>query len=154
LNPRLLKVTVVPVGYDAITLDDRTSNNGIRFYSYDGYLVEADFTVVWGRAPADAPNIVANIGNYEKIETNVINPAMKAACQNEGAKYTAKELIQGATRSKFQDDLSASLEKQVASRNIHVLLALIRNISIKDNTTGKDQTQGLLATIQRANIEI
>jgi regulator of protease activity HflC (stomatin/prohibitin superfamily) len=154
LNPRLLKVTVVPVGYDAITLEDSTSKNGIRFYSYDGYLVEADFTVVWGRAPADAPNIVANIGNYEKIETNVINPAMKAACQNEGAKYTAKELIQGSTRSKFQDDLSASLEKQVASRNIHVLLALIRNISIKDNTTGKDQTQGLLATIQRANIEI
>jgi hypothetical protein len=153
LNPRLVKVTIVPVGYDAITLDHNT-NTGIRFYSYDGYLVEADFTVVWGRSPADAPNIVANIGNYEKVESNVINPAMKAACQNEGAKYTAKALIQGSTRSEFQDALSASLEKQVASRNIHVLLALIRNISIKDTTTGKDQTQGLLATIQRANIEI
>ena len=36
---------------------------------------------------------------------------------------------------------------------MHMLLALIRNITIKDNT-GKDQTDGLLATIQRANIEI
>jgi hypothetical protein len=152
LNPRMLKVTIVPVGYDQIALD-HSSNTGIRFYSYDGYLVEADFTVVWGRAPADAPHIVANIGSSEKVEQNVIEPAMKAACQNEGAKYTAKELIQGSTRSKFQDDLSKSLEDQVKSRNVHVLLALIRNISIKDNT-GKDQTQGLLATIQNANIQI
>jgi hypothetical protein len=35
-----------------------------------------------------------------------------------------------------------------------VLLALIRNIAVKDTVTGKDQTGGLLATIQRANIEI
>jgi hypothetical protein len=152
LNPRMIKVSVVPVGYDQITLED-SNQTGIRFYSFDGYQVEADFTVVWGRAPADAPHIVANIGSAEKVEQNVIEPAMKAACQNEGAKYTAKELIQGTTRSKFQDDLSASLENQVRSRNVHVLLALIRNISIKD-TTGKDQTQGLLATIQQANIEV
>jgi FKBP-type peptidyl-prolyl cis-trans isomerase (trigger factor) len=78
---------------------------------------------------------------------------MKAACQNVGAKYTSKELIQGTTRSKFQDELSESLERSVANRSVHVLLALIRNITVKDNT-GKDQTNGLLATIQRANIEI
>ncbi|MGH7176203.1 MAG: SPFH domain-containing protein [Tepidisphaeraceae bacterium] len=152
LNPRMVKVTIVPIGYDQITLD-HNSGTGIRFYTSDGYQVEADFTVVWGRSPADAPNIVANIGSIDRVRENVIEPAMKAACQNEGAKYGAKELIQGATRSKFQDDLSAALEKQVASRNIHVLLALIRNIAIKD-TAGKDQTEGLLATIQRANIEI
>jgi uncharacterized membrane protein YqiK len=63
------------------------------------------------------------------VRENVIEPAMKAACQNEGAKYGAKDLIQGKTRSQFQDDLSAALEKQVAARNIHVLLALIRNIA-------------------------
>ena len=161
LNPRLVKVDVVPVGYDAITLDhsekraSKTAmeNPSVRFYSGDGYLVEADFTVVWGVSPADAPEIVANIGGWDMVRGNVIEPAMKAACQNVGAKYTSKELIQGTTRSKFQDELSASLETTVASRNVHVLLALIRNITIKDNT-GKDQTGGLLATIQRANIEI
>jgi hypothetical protein len=151
LNPRMIKVTIVPVGYDAIALEH--PDKAIRFYSNDGYLVEADFTVVWGRAPGDAPNIIANIGSSHKVESNVIEPAMKAACQNEGAKYTAKELIQGTTRSRFQDDLSQSLEDQVKTRNIHVLLALIRNISIKD-TAGKDQTMGLLQTIQQANIEI
>lgn len=152
LNPKVLKVTIVPVGYDQITLDHST-NTSVRFYSYDGYQVEADFSVVWGRTPADAPNIVANIGTVDKVRTNVIEPAMKAACQNEGAKYTAKELIQGDTRSKFQDDLSNALEKHIEARNIHVLLALIRNIAIKD-ISGRDQTKGLLATIQRANIEI
>jgi regulator of protease activity HflC (stomatin/prohibitin superfamily) len=149
LNPRLYQVSIMPVGYDAITLEH--PKNQIRFYSFDGYLVEADVTVVWGRSPADAPNIVANIGDIDRVRENVLEPAMKAASQNEGAKYTAKELIQGSTRSKFQDDLSASLEKQVASRNIHVLLALIRNISIKDKS-GRET--GLVATIQRANIEI
>ncbi len=151
INPRMAKITIVPVGYDAITLEHPDS--AIRFYSYDGYLVEADFTVVWGRVPSDAPNIVANIGTIDRVRDNVIEPAMKAACQNEGAKYTARDLIQGLTRSQFQDDLSASLERQVAPRNIHVLLALIRNIAIKD-AAGKDQTEGLLTTIQRANIEI
>jgi len=152
LNPKMVKVTIVPVGYDQITLDHSLSTS-VKFYSYDGYQVEADFTVVWGRTPADAPNIVANIGTVGRVRTNVIEPAMKAACQNEGAKYSAKELIQGDTRSKFQDDLSDALERHIQDRNIHVLLALIRAISIKD-TTGKDQTMGLLATIQRANIEV
>ena len=175
INPRLLKVDIVPVGYDAITLEhegaadsnrgDRSRTRGtnnptnnagtsVRFYSGDGYLVEADLTLVWGVAPPDAPEIVANIGSsWDNVRTNVIEPAMKAACQNVGAKYTSKELIQGATRSRFQDELSDSLERSVANRSVHVLLALIRNITIKDNT-GKDQTNGLLATIQRANIEV
>jgi len=152
LNPRMMKVTIVPVGYDQITLDHRT-DTAVRFYSFDGYQVEADFTVVWGRKPADAPDIVANIGSVEKARTNVIEPAMKAACQNEGAKYSAKELIQGDTRSQFQDDLDKTLERQIEARNVHVLLVLIRNITIKDNS-GRDQTKGLLGTIQRANIEI
>jgi regulator of protease activity HflC (stomatin/prohibitin superfamily) len=152
LNPRMLRVTVVPVGYDQVTLDHRDST-AVHFYSQDGYEVEADFTVVWGRSPADAPEIVANIGDTHRIEQNVIAPAMKAACQNEGSKYTAVELIQGQTRSKFQDDLSQSLEAQVAPRHVSVLLALVRNISIKDKG-GKDATGGLMATIQRANIEV
>ncbi len=151
LNPRMVKVTFVTVGYDAITLDHE-NNTGVTFYSSDGYQVEADFTVVWGRNPADAPNIVARIGGIEKVRQNVIEPAMKAACQNEGGRYSAKELIQGTTRSQFQDALSASLEQQVSPRNLHILLALIRNIAIKDKS-GNDATGGLLATIQQANIE-
>lgn len=157
LNPRLYKVDILPIGYDALTLEHPLragdANTSVRFLSADGYQVEADFTVVWGISPADAPTIIANIGGWDVIERNVMRQAMISACQNEGSKYTAKELIQGGSRSKFQDDLSVSLEKQVASRNIHVLLALIRNIAIKD-ATGQDQTEGLLATIQRANIEI
>ena len=38
------------------------------------------------------------------------------------------------------------------SRNLQVLLALIRNITVRDSS-GKDQTTGLLATIQLTNIE-
>lgn len=157
-NPRLEKVDIVPVGYDAIT----TRNNGggaddvnssLKFYSYDGYQVEADLTVVWGRTPMDAPKIVATVGNVEQVEKNVIEPAMKAACQNVGANYSAKELIQGLTRSKFQDELSDSLDKQVRSRNVHILLALLRNVTVKDKS-GQDATNGLLATIQRTNIEV
>ena len=151
LNPRMVKVTFITVGYDAISLDAH-SKTGVTFYSSDGYQVEADFTVVWDRTPADAPNIVAKIGGIDQVRTNVIEPAMKAACQNEGGRYSAKQLIQGATRSEFQDALSASLEKQVKARNLHVLLALIRNISIIDKS-GNDATSGLLATIQQANIE-
>jgi regulator of protease activity HflC (stomatin/prohibitin superfamily) len=163
LNPRLVKVTIVPIGYDAISLEHKggqgtkaqraADDTSIRFYSSDGYQIEADFTVVWGRTPADAPSIIANIGGVDQVRNNVIEPAMKAACQNEGARYTAKELIQGSTRSEFQDALSKALEEHVKSRHVDILLALIRNITVRDNT-GKDQTNGLLATIQQTNIEI
>lgn len=157
LNPRMYKIDILPVGYDALTLEghhgSRTTGEPIKFLSKDGYQVDLDFTVVWGVSPADAPTIIANIGGWDKVEENVIKQAMISACQNEGARYTAKELIQGSTRSAFQDALERSLESQVARRNIHVLLALIRNIAIKD-TAGKDATDGLLATIQKANIEI
>jgi regulator of protease activity HflC (stomatin/prohibitin superfamily) len=152
LNPRLVKVTIVPIGYDAIVLD-RGTNSSVKFYSSDGYQIEADFTVVWGRTPADAPAIVANIGGIDQVRDNVIEPAMKAACQNEGARYSAKELIQGTTRSQFQDALSKSLEEQVSTRNVHILLALTRNISVRDSS-GHDQTDGLIATIQLTNVEV
>jgi regulator of protease activity HflC (stomatin/prohibitin superfamily) len=154
-NPRVEKVDIVPVGYDAVTTRNTPGDEtgGLKFYSYDGYQVEADLTVVWGRTPADAPRIVATVGNVEQVEQNIIEPAMKAACQNVGANYSAKELIQGLTRSKFQDELSDSLEQQIKARNVHILLALLRNVTVKDKT-GQDATNGLLATIQRTNIEV
>ena len=62
-------------------------------------------------------------------------------------------MIQGTTRSQFQDALSKSLEEQVSARNVHILLALIRNISVRDSS-GHDQTDGLLATIQLTNVEV
>jgi SPFH domain / Band 7 family len=152
INPRMENVTVVPIGYDEISLD-QTSGTAVHFYTHDGYEVQAAFTVVWGRSASDAPDIVATIGDTQRIEKNLIEPAMKAACQNEGSKYTAVELIQGLTRSQFQDDLSEALTRQVMPRHVSILLALVREINIKD-TTGADQTGGLLATIQRANIEV
>jgi hypothetical protein len=151
LNPRLAKVTVMPVGYDEITLHAPKST--IRFLSADGYQCEADMTVVWGRTPADAPAIVANIGTTDDVRLKVVEQAIRAVCQNEGANFTARQLIEGETRSKFQDAMEEALERQVASRNIHILIPLIREIKIKD-ARGTDQSQGLLATIQRANIEV
>lgn len=164
LNPRVDKVTIVPVGYDAVTsrgdatslqaAHENVSSSSINFLTKDGYQVEADFTVVWGRSPSDAPELVRNIGNVDRVAEIVITPAMKAAAQNEGGKFSAKELIQGTTRLQFQEQLSASLENHVRSRNLQVLLALIRNITVKDQSTGKDATEGLLRTIQQANIEV
>ena len=151
LNPRMAKVTVMPVGYDEVSLEG--PKNPVRFLSSDGYQIVADLTVVWGRTPADAPSIVATIGTTDDVRLKVVEQAVRAACQNEGANYSAQDLIQGATREKFVDALSASLASQLGPRNIHVLLALIRNIEIKD-ARGADQTQGLLATIQQANIQI
>ena len=151
LNPRTVKVTVLPVGYDEVEL--HAPQTGVRFLSSDGYQIIADLTVVWGRSPADAPSIVATIGTTDDVKVKVVEQAVRAACQNEGANYSAQELIQGTTRSKFQDAIHASLEQQLGPRHIHVLLALIRDIEIKDSR-GTDQTQGLLATIQQANIQV
>jgi regulator of protease activity HflC (stomatin/prohibitin superfamily) len=151
LNPRMVKVSIMPVGYDEITLEGPA--NPIRFLSSDGYQVEADVTVIWGRTPADAPSIVANIGNTDDVKLKVVEQAIRAVCQNEGANFSARDLIEGETRSKFQDAIEQALEQQVASRNVHILIPLIRNIHILD-ARGTEQEMGLLYTIQRANIEI
>ena len=151
LNPRMVKVTVLPIGYDEVNLEG--PQNPVRFLSSDGYQIVADLTVVWGRTPADAPSIVATIGTTDDIKLKVVEQAVRAACQNVGANFRAQDIIQGETREKFVDALSASLSGQLEPRKIHVLLALIRNIEIKDSR-GTDQTQGLLATIQQANIQI
>ena len=151
LHPRLVKVSVLPVGYDEVDLQG--PNDAVRFLSADGYQILADLTVVWGRTPADAPSIVATIGTTDDIKLKVVEQAVRAACQNVGANYRAQDLIQGETREKFADEISAALSAQLEPRRIHVLLALIRNIEIKDSR-GTDQTQGLLATIQQANIQI
>jgi len=64
-----------------------------------------------GRSPADAPNIVPTSATFNGPHERD-RAGNESACQNEGAKYTAKELIQGETRSKFQDDLPNRFEKQ------------------------------------------
>jgi hypothetical protein len=151
LNPRMAKVTVLPIGYDDVAL--HAPQSGVRFLTSDGYQIVCDITVVWGRTPADAPSIVATIGTTDDVKLKVVEQAVRAACQNEGANYSAQDLIQGKTREKFVDALSASLSHQLEPRHIHVLLALIRNIDIQDSR-GADQTQGLLATIQQANIQV
>lgn len=151
VNPRVEKVTVMPIGYDQMTFE-HGSGTTIAYTSSDGYHVESELTVVWGRDPADTPNILANIGTTDQVEQYVVAPAVKAACQNEGGKFTAKALMQGQTRSKFQDDLQAALVRDTQGRSVHILLALVRTVDIKDSR-GADQTRGLLATIQQANIE-
>ena len=69
LNPRLYKVSIMPIGYDAITLEH--PKNQIRFYSFDGYLVEAFgapqsynlYTFAKHLQPSDLRLIFARAGN-------------------------------------------------------------------------------------------
>jgi hypothetical protein len=50
-------------------------------------------------------------------------------------------------------ELLPYVQEKVILPYVHVLLALMRNIAIKD-TSGRDATNGLMATIQQANIEV
>ena len=77
---------VMPVGYDEISLDE-SSSTAVHL-TVDGYEFRR-ISPSSGRAPSDAPDIVATIGDISRIEQNLIEPAMKAACQNEGSKYSA-----------------------------------------------------------------
>ena len=126
VNPRLVKVNVVPVGYDAITLEhasaspirgDRSrirnqngSNNpsdnpgtSVRFYSGDGYLVEADLTLVWGVAPADAPEIVANVGGWDLVRKvlRVANVGVSAASVAAAERVLETAVSYARTRKQF-----------------------------------------------------
>jgi regulator of protease activity HflC (stomatin/prohibitin superfamily) len=124
LNPRIDKVEEIWVGYNEITLE------GVTFPSKDGFTIQLDISVVWGLLPKDVPGIINRFGNAQAVIDKIIRPQLESICRIEGSKYGAKEFIEGTSRELFQKTFTEQLVHETKTRNIDVLLGLVRDIHV------------------------
>lgn len=150
LNPYVYKVKVVEIGYNLISqlrTDQGTEN--IEFPSQDGFTVEVEVTVVWGRDPRHTPELINRVGDIDKIRDLVI-AQIRSICRNIGSDYVSTDFIEGEKREQYQQQVTDTLKKVCRERNLEVLIALIHNIEV--HADGASEQEDLKETIQRGFI--
>ncbi len=159
INPKLKKVTLIEIGfneYSQIKISEE-ENFRISFPSDTGYDIKVGVTVVWGIHPQHAAEIINEFGNVDRVLDKVIGPQLRSICRNIGSTYAARDFIQGEKRERFQQDLTAELQRIGKQKNLEVLLALIREIEVHAPTArdgDTDTTEDLKRTIQQSYIAI
>jgi len=159
INPKLQKVTLLEIGfneYSQVKISE-SENLRISFPSDTGYLIRVGVTVIWGIHPTHAAEIINEFGNVDRVLDKVIGPQLRSICRNIGSTYAARDFIQGEKREMFQKALTAELQRVCRSKNLEVLLALVREIEVHAPTagpTGGEVTEDLKRTIQQSYIAI
>lgn len=152
LNPKVHKVTIVQIGYNEISqLKTESLHDIIRFPSNDGFTIEIEVTVVWGRHPEHAPEMIARFGDVTKIK-QIIFSQIRSICRNIGSQYDSTDFIRGEKREEYQNAVTATLQRVAAERDIEILIALIQNYEVHGGATTAGGQPDLKTTIQRVHI--
>lgn len=156
INPRQYKVEIVKVGLNEYTLnsgnrmaiDERMlrgevrngrskadenemiSGGAVTFPSQDGFIVGLDVTVLWELNPFKAVQAVDTYGTDAILVERVIHPKLNSACRTEGSKYTAKKMIQGATRADFKASFTKTLLDYTLESPLDVEVVLPRRVYV------------------------
>lgn len=117
----------------------------VSFPSRDGFQISLDMTVEFELDPSDIAGIYRRYGDLPAVVDKIIMPQITSISRNKGSEYRAKDFIVGEGREKFQDDLTASLEKTLGAKDIKVYNALIRHVEVPDE---------IRAPIQLASIAV
>ncbi|MCH7808715.1 MAG: hypothetical protein IIB60_05770, partial [Planctomycetes bacterium] len=145
INPKLQKVTLIEIGfneYSQVRVSEE-ENYRISFPSDTGYDIKVGVTVVWGIHPKHAAEIINEYGNIDRVLDKVIGPQLRSICRNIGSTYAARDFIQGEKRERFQQDLTAELQRVCRHKNIEILLALIRQIEVQAPGTPDTSPEGI-----------
>ncbi len=159
INPKLQKVTLIEIGFNEYSQlkVSEADNLRIAFPSDTGYLIRVGVTLVWGIDPQHAAEIINEFGNVDRVLDKVIGPQLRSICRNIGSTFAARDFIQGEKREEFQLELTEEMQRVCRSKNIEVLLALVREIEVhapSASTVKGDVTDELKLTIQKSFIAI
>ena len=124
-NPYVWQTDIIDVRSHTIDLRDE---DAIRFPSKDSFNIVIEGTVEYAIRQADAPYVLAAIGDHEDIKAKLILPYMRSFARIEGSKLEAREFITGDTRRAFQDQVFEGLRQQCSAQGIEIRAALIRRI--------------------------
>ncbi|MBS3761726.1 MAG: hypothetical protein KGZ25_00350 [Planctomycetes bacterium] len=144
INPKRMEIDQKEIGFVVLTMETEfkpdkiqkgdgqkqvkipVEGTGVSFPLRDGNQMFLDFTVVWGITPENAPHILSKYGSNDMVEDKVIKPQVTSICKNLGSDLSTKEFIEGATREKFQQEVTDELKEMGEKKGIEVLIALVR----------------------------
>ncbi len=148
LNPYVHKVKIVQVGYNQISqLRTSSSEDIISFPAADGFTIEVDVTVVWGRHPSHLPEMINRLGDVERIK-EIVLAHIRSICRNIGSEYVSTDFIEGEKREQYQNAVTETLQRIARERDIEILIALIRDIEVKGGAAIAQGEMDLKETIQ------
>jgi hypothetical protein len=178
LNPYVHKVQIVQVGYNQIAqlarrvktakgqelvqmqnisqqqateMDAQEISTHITFPSKDGFTIDVEVTVVWGRHPARIAEMLNRFGDIAKIK-QIILGQMRSICRNMGSEYESTDFIRGEKREQYQHGVTETLRRACRERDIEILIALIHNIEVHGGAAVQQGDLDLKTTIQRGYI--
>ena len=151
LNPYVHKTKIVQVGYNEISQLRTNDADRISFPSRDGFTIEVEVTVVWGRHPEHAPQMINRFGEVGKLKELVIGQ-VRSICRNLGSEYDSTDFIRGEKRELYQRAATETLQRVAKERDIEILIALIHNIEVRGGTAAEGEAADLKQTIQRGFI--
>jgi len=159
INPKLQSVVLVEIGYNEYTQTkiSETENHRIIFPSDTGFQISVGVTVVWGIQPRHAAEIINEFGNIDGVVDKIIGPQLRSICRNIGSTYAARDFIQGEKRELFQKALTAEMQRVCRTKNLDVLIALVREIEVQPPSGAPKEvaaTEDLKRTIQQSYIAI
>ena len=149
LNPYVHKVKIVQVGYNQITQLRSEPTGSITFPAADGFTIEVEVTVVWGRHPEHVPEMINRLGDLDRVR-DIILSQMRSICRNLGSDYQSTDFIRGEKRELYQQAVTERLQAVAAQKDIEILIALIHNIAVRASDT--TESPDLKATIQQGYI--
>ncbi len=102
----------------------------VEFPSRDGFEISLDMTVEFELQPKNVAWIFRNYGDLPAAVDKVIMPQILSVSRLKGSAYGAKDFIMGEGREKFQSELTDSLAKILAEKQIMIHAALIRHVNV------------------------
>lgn len=152
LNPYVHKVTLVQIGYNQLAqLKTDNVHENIAFPAADGFTIVVEVTVVWGRHPEYAPEMINRFGDVHKLK-EIILSQIRSICRNIGSEYESTDFIRGEKRELYQRAITETMQRVAKERDIEILIALIQNIEVKGGTAVTGEQMDLKTTIQRGYI--
>lgn len=136
---------------DAERLGFSEVDTHITFPSKDGFTIDIEVTVVWGRHPAHIAEMLNRFGDVQKIK-QIILSQMRSICRNVGSEYESTDFIRGEKRELYQQEVTETLRRVCQERDIEILIALIHNIAVRGSPEAEQDGMDLKGTIQRGYI--
>jgi regulator of protease activity HflC (stomatin/prohibitin superfamily) len=154
LNPYVYKVQIVQVGYNQLAqVKTKDLSTHITFPSKDGFTIDIEVIVVWGRHPSHIAEMLNRFGDMGKIK-QIILGQMRSICRNLGSDYQSTDFIRGEKRELYQQAVTETLRRVCRERDIEILIALIHNIEVHGSPEADKEGMDLKSTIQRGFIAI
>lgn len=151
LNPFVHKTKIVQIGYNEISQLRSDNIDVISFPSRDGFTIEVEVTVVWGRHPEHAAQMINRFGEVQKLQEIMLDN-IRSVCRNLGSDYDSTDFIRGEKRELYQLAVTETLKLFARARDIEILIALIHNIEVRGGTAAEGEAADLKQTIQRGFI--